>query len=201
MIQKIYSLFFVLAVLTIFSSCSRKDSNLTINSTVDESLSSIKWTGSAPTHSHEGAFKVSGSLQSNKNSKITGGSFTIPIGSITNFDLTDEALKEQLLEHLLSDEFFDLVKYPEAKLVIKKVEEYSDAISSANTMIIADFTMLGQTHSINIPALVKGENGKFSAEGSFKINRLNWGMNSFNDPNGTLYILPDVEITLDLYFK
>ena len=198
MIRKIYSLLLAAVVL---GACSRKDPELTINSTVDEGLSSVEWKGSAPTHFHRGAFKVSGNLQTNKQNKITGGNFVIPIASITNFDLTNEAERQQLLTHLKSGDFFNVTVHPEAKFVIKKVEDYSDAASSANTLITGDFTMIGQTHSISIPALVKSENDKIAAEGSFKLNRLTWGMNSFNDPEADLYILPDVEISLKLYFK
>jgi polyisoprenoid-binding protein YceI len=166
----------------------------------DEQNSVIEWKGSAPTHFHEGAFKVSGNLQTNGKGKITGGDFTIPIASISNIDLTNEAEREALLNHLKSPDFFNIALHPDARFHITKVEPYTSAGSSANTIITGDFTMVGQTHSIQIPAKVIAEHEKISAEGSFKLNRLQWGMNSYNDPEQQLYILPDVDIKLQLHF-
>ena len=193
--------FFSFIILVLLTACSHKDAPLLTAFKVDEALSSVEWKGSAPTHFHRGAFKVTGNLTTNGKSTITGGDFSIPIASITNFDLTDPAERKQLLDHLMTIEFFNLAVHPQASFHITKVAPYSDATSSANTMITGDFTMIGQTHTIQIPAVIKTEKNNISAEGSFKLNRLQWGMDSYNDPEKGLYILPDVEITLKLHFK
>ncbi len=190
-----------LMVLSVFTACSDKDAVGPADFKADEETSAVEWKGSAPDHFHTGAFKVSAHLQTDGNGKITGGDFTIPIASISNFDLTDAATREQLLNHLKSPDFFNMAVHPDAKFHITKVEAYSNTASAANTLITGDFTMTGQTHSIQIPAVIKTENNKISAEGSFKLNRLQWGMNSFNDPEAELYILPEVEIALKLNFK
>lgn len=180
------------------AACSQKDTNTTTAYKVNESQSSIEWKGSAPTHFHRGAFKVSGTLQTNKERKITGGDFNIPIASISNFDLSGEEQNE-LLKHLKSSDFFNVAIHPEARFHITKVEDYTDASSPANAKITGEFTMIGATHSISFPAIVKVENGKLSAEGNFTLNRLNWGMNSYNDPEKGLYILPDVDLVIKIY--
>lgn len=196
--RTIYS---ALIALSVFTACSHKESLRPTDFKIDEALSTVEWKGSAPTHFHRGAFKVSGNLQTDKTGKITGGDFTIPIASISNFDLTDPMQQKALLDHLKTDEFFNLAVHPEANFHITKVEPYSNAGSSANTMITGDFKMIGQIHNIQIPAIIRMEKDKISAKGSFKLNRLQWGMNSFNDPEKGLYILPDVDISLNLYFK
>ncbi|WP_114791330.1 YceI family protein [Niabella yanshanensis] len=196
--QKIYYLFFTIMILT---ACSDKESISAVDYKVNEQNSAIEWKGSAPTHFHEGAFKVSGHLQTDGKGKITGGDFTIPIASISNFDLTNEAEREALLNHLKSPDFFNLAVHPDASFHITKVEPYSQTGSNANMMITGDFTMIGQTHSIEIPAVIKTEKEKISAEGSFKLKRLQWGMNSYNDPEQQLYILPEVDIKLKLHLN
>lgn len=190
-----------LIIFASLTACSHKDAPLLTSFKIDEERSAVEWKGSAPTHFHRGAFNVSGDLQTDGKNKITGGDFTIPIASISNFDLTDPVEREQLLNHLKTDEFFNLAVHPKANFHITNVAPYSEAASSANTMITGDFTMIGQTHSIQIPAVITKEKDKISAEGSFKLNRLQWGMNSYNDPEKGLYILPDVDITLKLHFK
>ena len=48
------------------------------------------------------------------------------------------------------------------------------------------------------PARITVENGVITTKASFNIDRLKWGMNSYNDPEAELHILPEVEIKLDI---
>ncbi|PVD51907.1 lipid-binding protein [Terrimonas sp.] len=185
-----------LIVLVSFIACTQKDSSEPVRYKVDESASVIEWKGSAPTHFHTGAFKVSGTLIADKKGKISGGDFSIPIASISNFDLQGEEQVE-LLKHLKSSDFFDLVLYPEAAFHITKVEDYKDE-SAANIMITGEFTMKGQTHPIRFPAILKNEQHAISAEGSFILNRTKWGMSKYNDPQEGLYILPGIDIKVKI---
>lgn len=190
------------AVMALFfaTACSDKDSDGNSRFKVDETYSAVEWKGSAPTHFHEGAFKVSGTIDLDANNKISAGTFTIPIASISNFDLT-EPDKTTLLNHLKSSDFLNLALHPEAKFKITKVEDYAQEGTSMNAKITGDFTLIGQTHSISFPARVLVTQNKLSAEGTLTFNRLQWGMNSFNDPNDpqALYILPDIKITLKIF--
>lgn len=181
------------------SACSRKETNDNSRFKVDAENSAVKWKGSAPTHFHEGAFKLSGTLDLNDKNRIVSGDFSIPIASITNFDLS-EPEKTTLLNHLKGSDFFNLAIHPEASFKITKAEDYTGTGTGINTKITGDLTLIGQTHSISFPAEIKLEQNKLLANGRFKLNRLQWGMNKFNDPNDpqALYILPDVDITLDI---
>ncbi len=185
-----------LMVLLSFIACSKKDSSAPLQYTVDESVSVIEWKGSAPTHFHTGAFKVSGKLLVDKKGKISGGDFLIPIASISNFDLTGEE-QLQLLNHLKSSDFFNLALYPEAIFRITNVGDYKDE-SPANIIITGEFKMLGQTHTVSFPALLKNEQHTITAVGSFALDRTKWGMNKYNDPTGGLYILPYADITVKI---
>lgn len=194
-------LFTALLAAVVLSSCSSKESIGTFEYKADEEASAIEWKGSAPDHFHEGAFKVSATIQTNSDGKITAGEFKIPIASITNYDIPDETVKEQLINHLLSPDFFNVALHPNAHFKITGVEEYQSAETNVNYLIIGDFSLLGQTHTIKIPAFIKVENNQISAVGSFILDRHKWGMNSYNDPAAPLYILPEVDIKLNLKFK
>lgn len=183
-------------VLMFAAACSKDKDNVKFK--VDETQSAVEWKGIASTHFHEGAFKVSGTVEMNDKNKVVAGNFTIPIASITNFDLEDEELREELLEHLQSSDFFNVAVHPNAKFKITKVEDYTEAGTSWNTKITGEFTMLGQTRSINFPAEIGVSGDKISTIAAIKLNRLDYGMNKFSDPAGNLYILPDVYITLDI---
>lgn len=188
--------------LGLFASCTQKDGTKFTTFKADEARSAIEWKGSAPTHFHKGAFKLSGQVITNGKGEITGGDFSIPIASISNFDLTNPQERDQLLNHLKSDEFFNIAFHPEAKFHITKVEHSKDpSPSSPNRIVTGNFTMIGQTHSIQFPILMRTTKDSISVEGNVKLNRLQWGMTSYNDPEKGLYILPEVDITLKVYCK
>lgn len=193
-----YQISCALIVIALLASCAQKKATPSATFKVDEKRSSIEWKGSAPTHSHTGGFKVSGNLQTDATGKIAGGDFTIPISSISNFDLKEDAPRMQLLNHLKSADFFNLAIFPEARFHITRVDMQDNTASSAT--ITGDFTLIGKTISMQLPATIEMRGDEISAQSNFKLNRLKWGMNSFNDPEQNMYILPDVDITLKLFF-
>lgn len=188
------------SILLLLAACSGKDEAIAQKFKVDESVSVAEWKGSAPTHFHKGSFKVTGDFVTNGTKKLTGGNFTIPIASIENFDL-EGVPKQELLTHLKSPAFFNLAVYPTATFKITKIEDHKDAATGANAMVTGEFTMIGQTHPLRIPAKITITKDKIQVTATFKLNRLTWGMNSFNDPKETLYILPDIDITLNIQAK
>lgn len=198
--MKINCALFAVFVGTLFS-CSRNGASLSTSFEIEAASSSIEWKGSAPDHFHTGAFDVSGTLTTDKHGTIKNGDFVIPISSIRDFDLEDP-LREQLLTHLKSADFFNLLVYPNARFRITGVQSYKQAdaaaISGANTLITGELTMIGQAHSLSFPARVTVAGNRIITEAVFNLNRLHWGMSSFSDPEQDLYILPDVALKLNI---
>jgi polyisoprenoid-binding protein YceI len=184
-------------LIIIASSCSRKNENLRNTFIIDESQSAIEWKGSAPDHFHEGSFSVSGKMHGDTNGNIKDGKFDIPIASIKNFDLPD-TIRPQLLDHLKSPDFFNMALYPYASFEIEQVIPYGKSSPDTTHTIRGAFTMLGRTNTISFPAKITFENGSIITKSAFSIDRLKWGMTSFSDPEGKLYILPEVEIKLHI---
>lgn len=90
---------------------------------VDLQRSSIGWTGKKVLGQHNGGISFkSGSIKM-AGDLLTGGSFVVDMDSITNEDLSDGALKEQLLGHLKSDDFFATDKFPTSVLEITSAED------------------------------------------------------------------------------
>jgi len=184
-------------ILIAIVACSKKDDDLVRTYTVDGPQSKIEWKGAAPDHFHVGSFSVSGQIHGDSNGNIQDGRFTIPIASIQNYDLPDE-VKPQLLDHLKSPDFFNVALHPDATFEIERVTPYDKPSTDITHTIKGTFTMLGKANTISIPARITVENGVISTKASFNIDRLKWGMNSYNDPEAELYILPEVEIKLDI---
>src|SRR6218665_1116910 len=137
---------FLFAATAIFAACnnsSNADKAATSDTKTVDSLATtgtaynidsttlVTWTGSKPTGSHTGTFKVTeGSLLANNNA-LTGGSFIIDINSLNNLDLANDAKQKGGLEgHLKSADFFDVAKFPTAKFEITSVEAYQADSSS-----------------------------------------------------------------------
>lgn len=195
--KKTFLPFLVLSAISSFTGC---EDELVISNTysLEEEHSTVEWKGYSPNVFHDGSFSVNSDDLKVVNGNITGGTFTIPIVSIQNFDLP-EAVKPVLLDHLKSPDFFNMAMYPNAKFTITKVAPRSSQSEEASHTITGDFTMLGQTHSVSFPAMIKLEGNELKIEGSFEIDRTKWGMTYAADPAlGEHHILPEVEIKLDL---
>ncbi|ADY53200.1 YceI family protein [Pseudopedobacter saltans DSM 12145] len=185
-----------LVLTMLFNACKENKETTKSNYAVNSEKSSIKWKGSAPTHYHIGTFNVEGDI-STENDAVTNGEFTFPISSITNTDLP-EGPNQELISHLSSPDFFNLALHPYAKFKITKVTPVSEN-DHLNYNITGDFTLIGQTHELSFPAKIEFSNDSLKTTANFTFNRLKWGMESFNDPNEKLYILPEIEITLDIH--
>ncbi|MNJ87419.1 YceI-like domain protein [compost metagenome] len=58
--------------------------------------------------------------------------------------------------------------------------------------------MIGQTHPISFPAKIIMNKESLQIEAIFKIDRTKWGMLMDSDPEEPLYILPNVNIKLNI---
>lgn len=138
---------------------------------VDLNNSKMKWEGRKVTGAHHGTINLkSGSLEM-VDGKLKGGEFTIDMNSIVNLDLEDETWNKKLVNHLKSDDFFSVEKFPVARLRITDVKNYKDSETDANYLIIGDLTIKGITHSIEFPANVKSEQGNVSASAKIEVDR------------------------------
>jgi polyisoprenoid-binding protein YceI len=167
-----------------------------------DQTSVAEWKGSMPGTFNTGSFDVESEDLQAENGQIKSGTFIIPIASIKNFNLPDE-LKPQLLGHLQSADFFNVVLHPTATFKITGITPYTGtdtaAVAGANYLVTGDFTMIGKTNAINFPAKIVLSNDKLITEAKFQINRTLWGMNYATDPKAEgHYIYSDVDIHLKI---
>ncbi|MBN1407361.1 MAG: YceI family protein [Calditrichaceae bacterium] len=170
---------------------------------VDLNNSQLKWEGRKVTGAHHGTINLqSGSLEV-VDSKLSGGEFTIDMNSMINLDLEDETWNKKLIDHLKSDDFFSVEKFPIAKFKITDIKNYKDSDTEANYLIIGDLSIKGITHSIEFPAVFKVEEGKVTASAKIEIDRskydVRFGSSSFFKGLGDKMIYDnftmDVELT------
>lgn len=187
------------AALIAFTGCS-KDEEEPFKYTLSNN-SIITWRGNLDNGFNNGSFDIATSSIEVKNGMVTGGRFVFPIASIKNFNLPDD-LKEQLLHHLKSVDFFNMAVYPDVTFVITGVQPYTggipEAVEGANYLVQGRLTMLGKTHPIVFAASIVIDDSKIDITAKCWIDRTKWGMNYASDPAGQLYIHKGVELSFDL---
>lgn len=196
------TLLFLLLFSIFFTACDSDDDSVAAY-TLNQDASSIEWHGAGPAAEHRGAFTVKEETLRVENQKITQGTFTIPIASITNFDLPAE-IKPVLLGHLMTSDFFNVALYPTASFTIVSVTPYTgsddNATEDANFLVTGSFTMLGKTRPIVFPARIIFADNKFTVDALLTINRTQWGMNYMADQATAKehYIYQDVDLHIKL---
>jgi polyisoprenoid-binding protein YceI len=81
---------------------------------VDTKKSTLKWTGSKITASHYGNISVSEGAIMMDHGKLVAANFTIDMNTITNTDVKDKGKNEYFVQHLKSEDFFDVANFPKA---------------------------------------------------------------------------------------
>ena len=136
---------------------------------MDVSKSELKWSSDYTFYfgGHYGTVQFKEGYFIKTGDKITGGSFIIDMNTIAN---VDGGYNEGLVSHLKDHDFFDVEKFPTAKLVITEVI-YQDSV---HMDIRANLTIKGITLPIKYNAKANYKDLEITTK--FKIDRMRWGI-------------------------
>ncbi|MEE4260369.1 MAG: YceI family protein [Bacteroidales bacterium] len=161
---------------------------------IDSEKSSLKWHGEKVTGEHFGHIDLKEGWLHWDNNKLTGGAFVIDMSTITNTDLEDAQYNAKLVNHLKSDDFFGVEKFPTAKLELKGSEKFTDN----KAKVKAHLTIKDITHPIEFEAQKDGN--WFMAE--IVIDRskydVRYGSGSFFENLGDKMIYDDFTMTVKI---
>lgn len=132
----------------------------------------IKWEGSNlfKVNKHHGTVALKSGHVIKKDGRILGGEFEIDMESIIN---TDGKYNEMLVNHLKGEDFFDIEKYPEAKLQIREIAYKSDN----SLQFLADLTIKGITKEIQFNSKFEVIDGVEIMTSKFNLDRTLWDIN------------------------
>lgn len=155
-------IFAIIAILTLsFTTLKTEKKDIKTES------SKIVWKGYKVTGSQEGTINLkSGSLLFD-NDKLTGGEFVIDMTTIVSTGLTGE-YKGKLEDHLKSDDFFGVKKFPKATLIFTEVKSKG----KNSYTITSDLTIKGKRNSVSFEISIYGN----KATASLKIDRTKYGV-------------------------
>ncbi len=138
---------------------------------INTSKSSVKWMGSQTfkLNKHSGTVDITSGIIKTNGFKIIEGDFIIDMNTIKN---TDGKYNEMLVNHLKNEDFFDVEKFPEAKLNITKV------ITSADyeVDVFANLTIKGITNPIRFKGVISWSGKVVKMTTTFIIDRTLWGI-------------------------
>ena len=118
---------------------------------VSPEKSSINWLGEKVTGEHTGNVNIKMGEFTIKDKKIVSGTFSIDMNSITNKDLTDESYNKKLVDHLKSEDFFGVTKFPESTFLITGSGDFSDG----SDIVKGKLTIKGITQPIEFKAAIQ----------------------------------------------
>jgi polyisoprenoid-binding protein YceI len=170
---------------------------------VDTENSTVGWHAKKVTGEHFGNVKIkSGSLVVDNHVPVRG-EFVIDMTSITNTDIKDPGYNAKLVNHLKSDDFFSVDKFPEASLKTKSITPLkASKEGEPNFTIKGDISIKGITKEISFPAQINISDKMITAKAEIKIDRsefdVRYGSGKFFDNLGDKLIYDEFTISVDL---
>jgi len=170
----------------------------TNNVKVNKKSSTVIWTGSKPTGSHTGNIQLKSGHLTFDHGIIVGGNFILDMSSITCSDIESEKKNQYLVNHLKSEDFFDVESFDEASLSIIRVQKVKDN----QYQMIANMTIKGITKPVSFTADLNVNRNSFTAIAKIIIDRTKWGV-EYNSGNifkdlGDKIIYDDIEFDIFL---
>ena len=126
-----------------------------------------------------------------KDGEFKGGEFIIDMAKITETNNN-----EMLLNHIRSDDFFAVEKYPEAIIRIEEIKK----TDGDKFLVKGELTVKDRTEAVEFEAAADSESGsELKVRAEFKIDRTRWGINF---DSGTIFQrLGDKAIKDEIEFK
>ncbi len=194
-----------LASMLLFAACKKNDAPQTLQYQLVADSSRATWRGYLRTgYFNEGSILVESQNIQVTNGKVESGSFQMPLSGLKNFNLPTDSLKELLIHHLQSPDFFNMALHPNLSFKIGAVTGYSGgvpgAVAGANYTVKGELSILGKPLEISFPARISISGNKLYVAASLKVDRTRWGMTYASDPAlpDEQYIMPEMAIELNL---
>ena len=146
--------------------------------TVDTSASLLHWSSKKPLipgYMDLGTIKVKDGSVTVKDGDMTAGTFTIDMNSIITEKTGMGKGETMMADHIKSEDFFNVTKYPTSTFSIKSVTKDPSAGENHYTLS-GSLTMKGIKKPISFPAVVYANSGMLRAKGTVTIDRTIWGI-------------------------
>ncbi len=157
----------------------------------------VKWTGNKIGGAHNGEIKIkSGSLEL-KDGNIVKGSVIIDMKSITCKDIENEDYNKKLVDHLNSDDFFGVEKFPTATFKITSVKK----AANGKSVVSGTLTAKGKTNAVSFPAKITVNKGAVNfVSDKFTIDRQKWDI-AYKSTMQDVVVKDDIDLVVKFTAK
>ena len=159
--------------------------------TIDPAASQLSWTG----YAEVGSWAPTGSIQV-ASGHLTMSGAQLRSATLTMAMTTIKHENKQMQEHLRSDAFFDVARFPQATFTLRTL---------AGTTATGQLTIKGVTRSITFPVGISQTSAGVRIKGKAIVDRTQYGIrynsSSFFTDLGDQAIRNDFTLTFDLLAK
>ena len=163
--------------------------------------SKIEWTAKKLAGEHSGEIKLKAGELIFFKDKLTGGTFEMDMKTITCTDITDAKSNKRLVDHLKSEDFFSVVRFPTSRFVITSV----DTRSPTEYIVTGNLTIKGKTNPLTFPVNIRSNRNEILAEATLTFDRsrydVKFGSQSFYENLGDKLVYDDIDISIKLVMK
>ncbi len=164
--------------------------------TADTTKTKLLWLGEKVTGQHTGTINLKSGWLTWQDNKIISGEFNIDMAS-----LKETENNGQLMGHLKSDDFFGVVKYPEAKLVLTG----STPFDKGSGVVSGTLTIKDSTNPIEFKATMQKKDDGTWFFANITVDRtkynIRYGSGSFFDNLGDKTIYDEFRLKVNLLVK
>ena len=169
---------------------------------IDIKKSEVKWKGTKMRGlgKHEGIISIKSGYFETKDGEFYGGKIVFDMNSISVTDIPkrEPIPRRRLNNHLKSDDFFGVEKYPEAEFLIVKVLKKE----KQNITIEGELSIRDVKDRITVLLEISRDNSEIrSISSKLKFDRFNWNIGYKGSWADRTLVDKEIEITLLLYAK
>ena len=167
---------------------------------IDSSM--VFWEGGKLSGStHDGNLLLNSGSVIISDSKTISGEFIVDMTTMDCLDINNENSKNRLLDHLRSDDFFDVNNHREASLSINS----SKNIGENNFLFSGDLTIKGITNPVEMKGKISNHIDSYAADIEMSFDRSKYNVKyksiSFFSDLGDNYILDNIDLSVSILTK
>jgi polyisoprenoid-binding protein YceI len=143
---------------------------------IDIEKSIIKWTGANLSNSHTGTLGFADGVLQLRQGQLEDAKFQIDMKSLACADIKDANTNQMLIQHLASDDFFDVAKYQMARFQLTAAKALAPGTAgSPNYEMSGRLTLKGVTDQVTFPAIVgQCDPNTIAGQAHLEFDRTRW---------------------------
>ena len=164
---------------------------------VDTKKSKITWTGEKVTGKHMGNVSISKGRISINHGNIAAVSLKVDMNSITDEDIKSDKYNKMLVDHLKSEDFFDVKKFPEASFKMLNSKQ-----SAKGHIVNGELTIKDKTHPVTLTVKIVYNETGIVVLGDMVFDRTKYGIiyksGNFFESLGDKMIYDEVKLRFEI---